>query len=72
MSMAQAVKEMSPAELEQFKSRVQARLPVRLVTVILAGEALQLRQSDSNLVLSRDASQVYQVSLAVQTERASS
>ena len=27
MSMAQAIKELSPAELEQFKSRVQARLP---------------------------------------------
>jgi SAM-dependent methyltransferase len=27
MSMAQAVKEMSPAELEQFKARVHARLP---------------------------------------------
>jgi SAM-dependent methyltransferase len=27
MSMAQAVREMSPAELEQFKARVQARLP---------------------------------------------
>jgi Heparinase II/III-like protein/Heparinase II/III N-terminus len=52
--------------------RVQARLPVRIVTVILAGEALQLRQSDSNLVLSRDALQVYQVSLAPeQTERGS-
>src|ERR1700676_2355094 len=44
--------------------RVQAPLPVRIVTVILAGEALQLRQSDKNLVLSRHASQVYQVSLA--------
>ena len=44
--------------------RVQAPLPVRIVTVILAGDAVQLRQSDSNLVLSRDASQVYQVSLA--------
>jgi Heparinase II/III-like protein/Heparinase II/III N-terminus len=44
--------------------RVQAPLPVRIVTVILAGEALQLRQSDSNLVLSRDGLQVYQVSLA--------
>jgi hypothetical protein len=52
--------------------RVQARLPVRIITVILAGEELQLRQSDSNLVLSRDAAQVYQVSLVpVQTERAS-
>src|SRR6266446_9431112 len=48
--------------------RVQARLSARIITVILAGEALQLRQSDSTLVLSRDASQVYQVSLApVQT-----
>ncbi len=44
--------------------RVQARLSARIITVILAGEALQLRQSGSNLVLSRDASQVYQVSLA--------
>jgi hypothetical protein len=52
--------------------RVQARLPVRIVTVMLAGEALQLRQSDSNLVLSREDSQVYQVSLAPeQTVRAS-
>jgi hypothetical protein len=44
--------------------RVQARLPVRIVSVILAGEELQLRQSDNNLVLSRDASQVYQVNLS--------
>jgi hypothetical protein len=52
--------------------RVQARLPVRIVTVMLAGEALQLRQSDNNLVLSREDSQVYQVSLAPeQTVRAS-
>jgi len=43
--------------------RIEAHLPVRIITVILAGEALQLRQSDSNLVLSRDGSQVYQVSL---------
>jgi hypothetical protein len=51
---------------------VQAPLPVRIVTVILAGEALRLRQSDSNLVLSRDAAQVYQVSLApVPIDRAS-
>ena len=51
---------------------VQARLPVRIITVILAGEALQLRQCDSNLVLSRDASEVYQVSLLpVQTVSAS-
>jgi hypothetical protein len=43
--------------------RVQAPLPVRIVTVILAGEEIQLRRSDSNLVLSRDGSQVYQVTL---------
>jgi asparagine synthase (glutamine-hydrolysing) len=49
-----------------FLYRVQAPLPVRIVTVILAGEEIQLRQSDSNLVLSRDASQVCQVSLAVE------
>jgi len=43
---------------------VQAPLPVRIVTVILADEALQLRQSDSNLILSHHDAQVYQVSLA--------
>jgi hypothetical protein len=43
--------------------RVQALLPVRIVTVILAGEAFQLLHSDNNLVLSRDGSQVHQVSL---------
>ena len=48
--------------------RVQAPLPVRIVTAILAGDALQLQQSDRQLVLSRDGSQVYQVSLvAAQT-----
>jgi len=46
--------------------RVHARLPVRIISVILAGEALELQQSDRNLVLSRDASQVYQVSLALE------
>jgi len=44
--------------------RVQAPLPVRIVTVILAGEEIQLRRSDSNLVLLHDASQVYQVGLS--------
>jgi hypothetical protein len=44
--------------------RAKALLPVRIVTVILAGDAVQLRQSDGNLVLSRDTSEVYQVSLA--------
>jgi len=49
---------------------VLAPLAVRIVTVILADEALQLRQSDSNLVLSRNAVQVYQLSLAaMQTAR---
>jgi len=48
---------------------VQGPLPVRIVTVMLVGDALQLQQSDSQLVLSRDASQTYRVSLApVQTE----
>src|SRR5229473_1235355 len=44
--------------------RVQAPLPVRIISVILAGEVLELRQNDSNLILSREASQVYQVGLA--------
>jgi hypothetical protein len=44
--------------------RVQALLPVRVVTVILAGEALQLGQSGGGLHLSRGATQVYQVSLS--------
>src|SRR5208337_213569 len=43
---------------------VKAPLPVRMVTVILAGDELQLRQSDNNLVLSRADAQVYLVSLA--------
>jgi hypothetical protein len=46
--------------------RSQARLPVRIVTVILAGEALELQQSDGKLILLREASQVYQVSLALE------
>ena len=48
--------------------RVEAPLPVRIVSAILAGEALQLQQDDHHLVLSRDNSQIYQLSLApVQT-----
>ncbi len=43
---------------------VQAPLPVRMVTVILAGEELQLRQSDNNLILSRGGTQVHQVNRA--------
>ena len=44
--------------------RVRARLPVRIVTVILAGETLQLRQDGGDLLLSRGATQIYQVSLS--------
>src|SRR6267378_1385433 len=44
--------------------RVHAPLPVRIVTAILAGEALQLDQSGSELVWSRDGSRVHQVGLA--------
>ncbi len=43
---------------------VQAPLPVRFVTVVLASNELQLQQKDSNLILLREATQVYQVSLA--------
>jgi hypothetical protein len=44
--------------------RVRGLLPVRFVTVILASEGFQLQQSNSNLVLSRAAAEVYQVSLS--------
>jgi hypothetical protein len=54
--------ELCPAISLLYRSR--ARLPVRIVTVILAGDAVQLRQNNNNLVLSREASQVYQVILA--------
>jgi hypothetical protein len=48
--------------------RVEAPLPVRIVSAVLAGEALQLQQDDHQLVLSRDNSQIYQLNLApVQT-----
>jgi len=48
--------------------RVQAPLPVRIVSAILASEALQLQQDDCQLVLSCDNSQIYQLSLTpVQT-----
>jgi Heparinase II/III-like protein/Heparinase II/III N-terminus len=43
--------------------RVKAPLPVRIVTVILADEALHLQQSESQLIVSQDATQIYQVSL---------
>lgn len=44
--------------------QVRAPLPVRFVTVILVGEEVQLQQRDGNLVLSREAVEVYQVSLS--------
>jgi len=48
--------------------RVEAPLPVRIVSAVLAGAALQLQQDDHQLVLSRDNSQIYQLNLApVQT-----
>jgi len=43
---------------------VRAPLPVRFVTVILAGKELQLQQKDADLILLREGTQVYQVSLA--------
>jgi hypothetical protein len=43
--------------------RVHAPLPVRIVTAILAGEAIQLQQSGRELVWSRSGSEVHQVSL---------
>jgi hypothetical protein len=43
---------------------VQAPLPVRMVTLILASDELQIRQSDNNLVLWRNDAPVYQVRLS--------
>jgi|SRR5271165_1702366 len=54
--------ELSPAISLLYS--VTAPLPVRIVTVFLAGEELQLGQRDSNLVLSREGAPVYEVSLA--------
>ncbi len=44
--------------------RVHAPVPVRMVTVILADEQLTVRESEGQLVLSRDASPIFQVSLS--------
>jgi hypothetical protein len=44
--------------------RVNAPLPVRMVTIILAGEALQLRTCEGNVILSRGKAQVFQTSLS--------
>jgi hypothetical protein len=46
--------------------RVQGALPVRIVTAILAGESLQLQQTDRELNWSRDGSRIHQMSLAPQ------
>ena len=43
--------------------RVQAALPVRIVTVILAGETLQFQERDGQLILSSDTSEIYQMNL---------
>jgi asparagine synthase (glutamine-hydrolysing) len=43
---------------------VSAPLPVRMVTMILAGEGVELSQVGNNLLLSRGKSQLYEVSLA--------
>jgi hypothetical protein len=51
--------------------RVHAPLPVRIVTTILAGDALQLQQRDNNLVLSRNALPLYQVSLGARAPASS-
>jgi hypothetical protein len=45
---------------------VRGLLPVRIVTAVIVNEAMQLRQDDHELVLSRDQSQVWQVSLTPQ------
>jgi hypothetical protein len=43
---------------------VQASLPVRIVTAILANDSLQVRESAGQLLLSCDAAQIYQISMA--------
>jgi hypothetical protein len=48
--------------------QVHSSLPVRIVTLILAAEEFQFRQTDNSLIVSRGPSEIYQVSLApVQT-----
>ena len=43
---------------------VHAPLPVRIVTVILAGDELQVQQRDGQLVVFRNTSEIYQLPLA--------
>ena len=47
--------------------QVQARLPVRFITAILAGESIQLRSQRDQLSLWRGDSQIYQVSTLTPT-----
>lgn len=44
--------------------RVRGPLPVRMVTVILVGEEIECRQSDQQIILSREGAEIYQVNLA--------
>jgi hypothetical protein len=48
--------------------RVNAALPVRMVTIILAGEELQLQARDGNVILSRGKAQVFETSLSAAQE----
>jgi len=45
--------------------QVRAPLPARIVTVILAGDEFQIRHEGRNVILSRGAAQVYQVSMTL-------
>jgi hypothetical protein len=47
---------------------VRSPLPVRIVTVILAGEALRLEERSHHLVISQKATQLYKVSLSADSE----
>jgi len=47
---------------------VRSSLPVRIVTVILAGEALRLEERSHHLVISEQAAQLYQVNLSAGSE----
>lgn len=44
--------------------RVQAAIPVRMVTVVLAGEELEVRQTGDTVALYRDSSRIYRLSLS--------
>ena len=44
--------------------RVRGRLPVRMVTVILASDEMECRHSDRQIILSRNGNQIYQEAIA--------